>query len=252
MKNRFIEINRMKNIFKERFIEIISISLIGKILINLLLPIFLDVDYYVKNYNSYVYTFIYDNELELSEQIEHIKEQLNIENRIETVMVKHKSFSLDDFTIKTEPKNVIVVLYSDENIYNVGFYDVDEDKYDKVNEEWKKYINKSTEDTDEALVKKITPKEVFILVATEYEGTPRNYLSWQSATYERAYSALKYRHYVMNFRTIERKNGLYEICNEYDFAHRGNPDEENYINNIQYVKTIPSILYHIARNLSVK
>ena len=242
----------MKNIFKERFIEIISISLIGKILINLLLPIFLDVDYYVKNYNSYVYQFRYNNELELSEQIEHIKEQLNIEDRIETVMVKHKSVSFDDFTLTTEPNNVILVLYSDENIYNVGFYDVDTDKYDKVNGEWEKYINKSTEDTDEALVKKITPNEVFILVATEYEGMPRNYLSWQSATYERAYAALKYRRYVMDFRAIERENGLYEVCNEYDFAHRGNPDGQDYINNVQYVKTIPSILYHISRNLSVK
>lgn len=242
----------MKSIFKERFIEIISISLIGKILINLLLPIFLDVDYYVKNYNSYVYQFRYDNELELSEQIKHIKEALNIEDRIETVMVKHKSILYAPTTIESEPKNVILALYSDENIYNVGFYDIDINKYNKLNGDWKKYIKKSKEDIDEALVKKITPNEVFILVTTEYEGTPNNYLSWQSSTYERAYAALKYEHYVMGIRAIERENGVYEICNDYDFVHRGNPDEEDYINNVQYAKTIQSILYHIVRNLSIE
>lgn len=237
MKLKIINVyNRIKkwveNV-KENIIIVILITIVLPLIVNIVKPIFIDAEDYAKMYNSYVYQFVYDENKELNEQIEEIKSYLNIEDRIEKVMISPYKIN-----------EIILVVFSDSNIHNLGYYTFNMDVLEKFEMKIDKYIKNSTKYDTDVLYEKITPDEVFMLVApSAAEGIPMNYLRWESPTYEIASSVISYNGKGYISRSI---NGLEYIV--YDNNKYG---LKSGTNSIDYKKTVRSIWYHIMNNFSL-
>ncbi|MFU7515781.1 hypothetical protein [Clostridium sp. HCS.1] len=222
-----------KNLLKNT----ISFSVIGWIVLNLINPLFININDYTREYNVYLERVYYDrNNDNLEERIPRIKKALNIEDREEHV-----------FIYPGDRNQVLMVLYSDSNMHNIGFYDIDFNKYLEVDCDINKYVERYGNKDGGILTEKITPSEVFIILAPESEVGANNYLLWESPTYEMGMAALEWNDGAGK-ETIN-VNGLDYIVYGASGYRKNNKGEP--ISSISYKKTLKSTIYHILDNLSL-
>lgn len=231
--------NNSSNKVKKSVIkDTISFSVIGFIIFNIVNPFIININNYTREYNVYLERVYYSKDSKPFEQyIEDIKKSLNIEDRNEHV-----------FICPGDRNQVFMVLYSDSNMYNIGFYDIDFDGYLEADLNIDKYIRKYGNKQGGVLCEKITPSEVFIILAPEAEIGACNYLSWESPTYEIGAAALEWND--GSGKSTINVNGLdYTVYGSsgYRKNKKGEP-----ISSISYKKTLKSIVYHILNNLNLK
>ena len=219
------ERNKDKISWKKR-IAIAMLPVIIFVILNATKAILIDVGYYKKIYNSYVHRFYYDDRnMDLYEQIDSIKKVLNIEDRSEKVMISPSDYN-----------NVIMVVFSYSYIYNIGFYDFDIDKVTRDGYDMNEYLKSHIIKDRAVLYEKISPNEVFFLVAPESEAMPMNYLLWESPSYEIATSILGY-----------SGMGNVRVIGDSEYIEASSDTERN----ISYKKTLKSIVHHTMKDFDL-
>ena len=218
--------------------DTISFSVIGFIIFNIVNPLFININDYTREYNVYLERVYYSKDYKpFEEYIKDIKKVLNIEDRNEHV-----------FIYPGDRNEVFMVLYSDSNMHNIGFYDIDFNGYLESDLDIDEYIRKYGSKQGGVLCEKITPNEVFIILAPESEVGACNYLSWESPTYETGAAALEWND--GSGKNTINVNGLdYTVYGSSGYRKNKNGEP---ISSISYKKTLKSIVYHILNNLSLK
>lgn len=125
----------------------------------------------LEEYNTYVERSYYPKDVQsLEETINTIKELSNIKDR--------KPIVVDT---KDDANQIIMVLYSDEDLYNIKLHDVDANLFLECND-LNEYVQKDKSGNEILILDRLKSDEVLFVTLPESETIPLDYLYWDSAS----------------------------------------------------------------------